>query len=153
MLRLKGLECLVSILKCMVEWSRDYYIDPATTGLNTVRVIRAEKGSVPEQLGLNEGDGEEREVEEKAQSRHSSLTVGRSGTGTGAEGGHLYSYILTLHAHVPYNGYFSGGKIFVVFMVERQTMNYFSHETALHSTGVWFTIPRPRKFFHELAKN
>ena len=29
-----GLECLCSILKCMVEWSREYYIDPATTGLN-----------------------------------------------------------------------------------------------------------------------
>ena len=43
MLRVKGLECLVSILKCMVEWSREYYIDPATTGLNTVvRIIPAE---------------------------------------------------------------------------------------------------------------
>uniref|UniRef100_A0A672LG57 ARF guanine nucleotide exchange factor 2 n=1 Tax=Sinocyclocheilus grahami TaxID=75366 RepID=A0A672LG57_SINGR len=27
-LRKKGLECLVSILKCMVEWSRDMYINP-----------------------------------------------------------------------------------------------------------------------------
>jgi brefeldin A-inhibited guanine nucleotide-exchange protein len=27
-LRLKGLECLVSILKCMVEWSKDLYINP-----------------------------------------------------------------------------------------------------------------------------
>lgn len=27
-LRLKGLECLVSILKCMVEWSKDMYINP-----------------------------------------------------------------------------------------------------------------------------
>lgn len=97
MLRVKGLECLVSILKCMVEWSRDYYIDPATTGLNTVRVIRTEKGNAPEQLGLNEAEGEEREAEEKAQSRHSSLTTGRPGTGTGAEGGHLYIYI---HVHV-----------------------------------------------------
>jgi len=31
-----GLDCLCSILKCMVEWSREYYIDPATTGLNAV---------------------------------------------------------------------------------------------------------------------
>ena len=31
-----GLECLCSILKCMVEWSREYYIDPSTTGLNAV---------------------------------------------------------------------------------------------------------------------
>lgn len=27
-MRLKGLECLVSILKCMVEWSNDLYINP-----------------------------------------------------------------------------------------------------------------------------
>ena len=38
-----GLDCLCSILKCMVEWSRDYYIDPATTGLNAV--YRSTSGS------------------------------------------------------------------------------------------------------------
>lgn len=27
-LRLKGIECLVSILKCMVEWSKDLYVNP-----------------------------------------------------------------------------------------------------------------------------
>jgi len=27
-MRLKGLECLVSVLKCMVEWSKDLYINP-----------------------------------------------------------------------------------------------------------------------------
>ncbi|KAL0271750.1 UNVERIFIED_CONTAM: hypothetical protein PYX00_008747 [Menopon gallinae] len=27
-MRIRGLECLVSILKCMVEWSRDLYINP-----------------------------------------------------------------------------------------------------------------------------
>ena len=27
-LRIKGLECLVTILKCMVEWSRELYINP-----------------------------------------------------------------------------------------------------------------------------
>lgn len=42
MLRVKGLECLVLILKCMVEWSREYYIDPATTGLKAVRVVRGD---------------------------------------------------------------------------------------------------------------
>ena len=35
-LRVKGLECLVSILKCLVEWSHDLYINPITTGLNAV---------------------------------------------------------------------------------------------------------------------
>jgi len=34
--QLSGLECLCSILKCMVEWSRDYFINPNTTGLNAV---------------------------------------------------------------------------------------------------------------------
>ena len=29
-MRLKGLECLVSILKCMVEWSRELYLNPQT---------------------------------------------------------------------------------------------------------------------------
>ena len=27
-MRLKGLECLVSVLKCMVEWSKDLYVNP-----------------------------------------------------------------------------------------------------------------------------
>lgn len=27
-MRIRGLECLVSILKCMVEWSRDLYVNP-----------------------------------------------------------------------------------------------------------------------------
>lgn len=29
-MRLKGLECLVSILKCMVEWSRELYLNPSS---------------------------------------------------------------------------------------------------------------------------
>ncbi|XP_036361493.1 brefeldin A-inhibited guanine nucleotide-exchange protein 1 isoform X3 [Octopus sinensis] len=29
-MRIKGLECLVSILRCMVEWSKDLYINPHT---------------------------------------------------------------------------------------------------------------------------
>lgn len=29
-MRIRGLECLVSILKCMVEWSRDLYVNPST---------------------------------------------------------------------------------------------------------------------------
>ena len=89
MLRVKGLECLVSILKCMVEWSRAYYIDPATTGLNTVRVIRADnKESVPGQPVANEVDGGQQEVgvDEKgvATSRHGSVT-GKHGMGPAGE--------------------------------------------------------------------
>lgn len=29
-MRIRGLECLVSILKCMVEWSKDLYVNPST---------------------------------------------------------------------------------------------------------------------------
>lgn len=29
----------MSILKCLVEWSRELYIDPSTTGLNAVSPI------------------------------------------------------------------------------------------------------------------
>ena len=38
-MRVKGLECLVSILKCLMEWSHNLYIDPSTTGLNEVTNI------------------------------------------------------------------------------------------------------------------
>ena len=27
-MRVKGLECLVDILKCMVEWTKDLYVNP-----------------------------------------------------------------------------------------------------------------------------
>lgn len=27
-IRLKGLQCIVSVLKCMVEWSNDLYVNP-----------------------------------------------------------------------------------------------------------------------------
>ncbi len=33
-LRLKGLECVVSILKCMVEWSKDLYLNPNSVQSN-----------------------------------------------------------------------------------------------------------------------
>ena len=45
---------------------------------------------------------------------------------------------------IPYSRYFSGGgDIFVIFVVERRTTNFFTHETVPHSTGVWFSILRP----------
>eukprot|EP00079_Xenopus_tropicalis_P009316 XP_002933226.2 PREDICTED: brefeldin A-inhibited guanine nucleotide-exchange protein 2 isoform X1 [Xenopus tropicalis] len=42
-LRKKGLECLVSILKCMVEWSKDLYVNP-----NFQSNLGQEKNSDPE---------------------------------------------------------------------------------------------------------
>ena len=95
MLRVKGLDCLVSILKCMVEWSRAHYIDPATTGLNTVRVIRAdEKETAPGQSVANDvvdsgtgGDGDERGMAAGGW-RHGSLS-GKLGVGTGGGEGEV----------------------------------------------------------------
>lgn len=34
--RIKGLECLVAILKCMVEWSKDIYVNPHIEKISTV---------------------------------------------------------------------------------------------------------------------
>ncbi|XP_067620339.1 LOW QUALITY PROTEIN: brefeldin A-inhibited guanine nucleotide-exchange protein 1 [Eurosta solidaginis] len=34
-MRKRGLECLVSILKCMVEWSQDLYVNPNLSSLNS----------------------------------------------------------------------------------------------------------------------
>lgn len=49
-MRMRGLECLVSILKCMVEWSKDLYVNPnlqstvgepgATSGSQTQQAAR-----------------------------------------------------------------------------------------------------------------
>jgi brefeldin A-inhibited guanine nucleotide-exchange protein len=41
-LRLKGLECLVSILKCMVEWSKDMYVNP-NSNLTQAEDVTSEK--------------------------------------------------------------------------------------------------------------
>uniref|UniRef100_A0A2K5Y2S1 ARF guanine nucleotide exchange factor 2 n=1 Tax=Mandrillus leucophaeus TaxID=9568 RepID=A0A2K5Y2S1_MANLE len=44
-LRKKGLECLVSILKCMVEWSKDLYVNPNhQTSLGQERLMDQEMG-------------------------------------------------------------------------------------------------------------
>ncbi|OWK02935.1 ARFGEF2, partial [Cervus elaphus hippelaphus] len=46
-LRKKGLECLVSILKCMVEWSKDLYVNPNhQTSLGQERPVDQEVGDL-----------------------------------------------------------------------------------------------------------
>lgn len=42
-MRIRGLECLVSILKCMVEWSKDLYVNPNLQ--STVGEIRTKNGT------------------------------------------------------------------------------------------------------------
>ncbi|XP_078456727.1 brefeldin A-inhibited guanine nucleotide-exchange protein 1-like isoform X1 [Lampetra planeri] len=74
-LRKKGLDCLVSILKCMVEWSRDQYINPNSqsnlgvcAGILALALVRADTG-------------QERPAEQDAtvDSRHPE-TIGRYGS-------------------------------------------------------------------------
>ena len=85
---MQGLRCLVLILRCMVEWSREHYIDPATTGLNAVREFR--DGPGPEREG-GEGEGEEGEGEEGGRreeraSSFMSLRPAAGGEGGGGDG-------------------------------------------------------------------
>ncbi|XP_059618597.1 brefeldin A-inhibited guanine nucleotide-exchange protein 1 [Phlebotomus argentipes] len=55
-MRIRGLECLVSILKCMVEWSKDLYVNPnlQTTLGEPAKVITA---SVEEPMGSLKSHG------------------------------------------------------------------------------------------------
>ncbi|KAE9540029.1 hypothetical protein AGLY_005281 [Aphis glycines] len=61
-MRIRGLECLVSILKCMVEWSKDLYVNPnSQTNLGPERNVReydANESAVT-QDSLNSFDGSE----------------------------------------------------------------------------------------------
>ncbi|XP_071965840.1 brefeldin A-inhibited guanine nucleotide-exchange protein 1-like [Antedon mediterranea] len=53
-MRIKGLECLVSILKCMVEWSKDLYVNP---NIQTNLVQENAPGSQTEHLDTDSGKG------------------------------------------------------------------------------------------------
>lgn len=41
-MRIRGLECLVSILKCMVEWSKDLYVNPNSQTTLGERIVKEE---------------------------------------------------------------------------------------------------------------
>lgn len=53
-MRIRGLECLVSILKCMVEWSKDLYINP-----NTQSTISSDSTNKPQSNVYNSEDNME----------------------------------------------------------------------------------------------
>ena len=46
-MRIKGLECLVAILKCLVEWSRDIYVNPHSQSNLAADHSRREEGMEP----------------------------------------------------------------------------------------------------------
>lgn len=56
-MRIKGLECLVSILKCKVEWSKDLYINPnlqTTLGESTHKTV-AQESDTTDQSSIKHG--------------------------------------------------------------------------------------------------
>ena len=54
-IRLKGLECLVNILKCMVEWSKDLYVNPHAKAAAAASKAKAGSGQ-PNSLTAEELD-------------------------------------------------------------------------------------------------
>lgn len=45
-IRIKGLECLVSVLKCMVEWSKDLYVNPhSQSNLGKIAILWNSSGN------------------------------------------------------------------------------------------------------------
>ena len=93
MLRVKGLHCVVSLLRCMVEWSTEHYIDPAGTGLNAVREFRDEPQ--PEREG-EEGEGEEVPGRAGRGSSFASLRSAVDGSGGGGEGESLSGSVASM---------------------------------------------------------
>ncbi|TRZ01931.1 hypothetical protein DNTS_012385 [Danionella cerebrum] len=78
-LRKKGLECLVSILKCMVEWSRDMYVNPN---------LQANLG----QERPAEGDSSDVKLPEHLSSRRDSVSSLESTVSSGIQPDHPEQY-------------------------------------------------------------
>ncbi|XP_065352555.1 brefeldin A-inhibited guanine nucleotide-exchange protein 1 [Cloeon dipterum] len=62
-MRIRGLECLVSILKCMVEWSRDLYVNP----ISQTNLGQDEKPTAKENHVTPSSDTPQQFEEKKAQ--------------------------------------------------------------------------------------
>ncbi|KAF7696058.1 brefeldin A-inhibited guanine nucleotide-exchange protein 2 isoform X2 [Silurus meridionalis] len=78
-LRKKGLECLVSILKCMVEWSKDLYVNP----------------NLQSNLGQEhqaEGEGAEVKLPEHLSSRRDSVSSQDSAVSSNVQASHPEQY-------------------------------------------------------------
>ncbi|XP_033116486.1 brefeldin A-inhibited guanine nucleotide-exchange protein 1-like [Anneissia japonica] len=80
-MRIKGLECLVSILKCMVEWSKDLYVNP---NVQTNLVQENTGGSHPEHLDTDSGKGTMTSYgsQNSLNSNHSSIAANQSQAAT-----------------------------------------------------------------------
>ena len=64
-MRIKGLECLVAILKCMVEWSRDIYVNPhSQSNLSSDHKIKEGEGEVTKSVSSSDLVGTKENIEQ-----------------------------------------------------------------------------------------
>lgn len=106
-LRVKGLECLVSILKCLVEWSHDLYINPITTGLNAVTNIGKGSSLVGEPVPM-----ERNETIDEADTSTASvkdLPTNTKDTPTSLRRSHFRGASITLSHPATYQDHLMGG--------------------------------------------
>ncbi|KAG7171828.1 Brefeldin A-inhibited guanine nucleotide-exchange protein 1-like [Homarus americanus] len=76
-MRIKGLECLVSTLKCMVEWSKDLYVNP-----NTLSNLSQEKKKESDETEVNHSLEESRTSLARHGSHNSISSLQSSSTNT-----------------------------------------------------------------------
>ncbi|KAM7451901.1 Brefeldin A-inhibited guanine nucleotide-exchange protein 1 [Porites harrisoni] len=88
-MRLKGLECLVSILKCMVEWSRELYLNPSSHVANN-----SDTPGLRRKSSLTEADAEE--IGEKTSLPGDRLSLGSDLKSFGGSQGSLNSSASTV---------------------------------------------------------
>uniref|UniRef100_A0A182RSJ4 SEC7 domain-containing protein n=1 Tax=Anopheles funestus TaxID=62324 RepID=A0A182RSJ4_ANOFN len=92
-MRIRGLECLVSILKCMVEWSKDLYVNPnSQTTLGDPPLSAGAGGAVVERksssLNVSGGSPVDDPVHEMALKSHGGSSVSINSLGsTNTSGG------------------------------------------------------------------
>ena len=69
MLRVKSLECLVNILSCMVEWSKELYVNPQShSNLGKEASSASTRASVSEPPGADAGAGAEKLLHRRSES-------------------------------------------------------------------------------------
>jgi len=55
-MKVKGLKCLVSILKSLEKWSHDLHTDPSTMGLNTVTSVGQQSSLLGEPVPMDQNE-------------------------------------------------------------------------------------------------
>ncbi|XP_062506854.1 brefeldin A-inhibited guanine nucleotide-exchange protein 1-like isoform X3 [Corticium candelabrum] len=87
MMQVKAVECLVSVLKCMVEWSKDIYVNPNTTGMMATTIETTTQSS--QNVASNQATG--------TSDSHLSVDEGDSGmSGSGPSTPHTHRRMTSL---------------------------------------------------------